>query len=207
MSVQGKGNRCPRDSREWPSSSFRYLSRNTHDGFPRFLFLSRKLMKFPARSSPRRRSSWKPFALTLSSTVRMPTSSTCSRRMTWHIGFKTTRGASHMIRQSRPCPSCVLAVIRLIFRYRTPLCVLYPPKIIATACYILAQRIVDGPHSLSLDARVSPSAPSASLPTPPTHKPSSPDASRFAIEFFGLEESEMLSVAGTCVVGLRLLAS
>jgi cyclin K len=96
------------------------------------------------------------------------------------------------------------AVIHLIFRYRTPLCVLYPPKIIATACYILAQRIVDGPHSLSLDARVSPSAPSASLPTPPTHKPSSPDASRFAIEFFGLKESELLSVTGPYVVALRL---
>ena len=96
-----------------------------------------------------------------------------------------------------------LCVIHLIFRYRTPLCVLYPPKIIATACYILAQRIVDGPHSLPLDARVSPSAPSASLPTPPTHKPSSPDASRFAIESFGLKESELLSVTGTYVVALR----
>ena len=98
---------------------------------------------------------------------------------------------------SMPClSSCCDTSIHLIFRYRTPLCVLYPPKIIATACYILAQRIVDGPHSLSLDARVSPSAPSSSLPTPPTHKPSSPDASRFAIEFFGLKEGEVLSVAG-----------
>lgn len=87
-----------------------------------------------------------------------------------------------------------------IFRYRTPLCVLCPPKIIATACYILAQRIVDGPHSLSLDARVSPSAPSASLPTPPTHKATSPDASRFAIEFFGLKGDELLSVAGEYVL-------
>ncbi|KAI0281367.1 hypothetical protein BGY98DRAFT_1094861 [Russula aff. rugulosa BPL654] len=87
--------------------------------------------------------------------------------------------------------------------YRTPLCVLYPPKIIATACYILAQRIVDGPHSLSLDARVSPSAPSASLPTPPTHKPSSPDASRFAIEFFGLKESELLSVTDSLAILLN----
>ena len=184
---------------------FRYLSRNMLDG-PTFFLLSRKLMKFPARSSPRRRSSWRHFALTLSSTVRMPTSSTCSTRMTWLIGFKTTRGVSHTTRQSRPCPGCVLAVIHLIFRYRTPLCVLYPPKIIATACYILAQRIADGPHSLSLDARVSPSAPSTSLPTPPTHKPSSPDASRFAIEFFGLKESEMLSVAGTYFMDLRFLA-
>src|ERR1700679_1295859 len=112
----------------------------------------------------------------------MPTSSTCSTHMTWHIGFKTTPGASHTTRQFSspcPCPGCVLAVIHLIFRYRTPLCVLYPPKIIATPCYILPQRLFDGPHPLSPDARVSPSAPSTSLPTPPTHKPSSPDASRF----------------------------
>jgi hypothetical protein len=109
---------------------------------------------------------------------------------------------------SVPRPStglCSLSVTHLIFRYRTPLCVLYPPKIIATACYILSQRIVDGPHSLSLDARVAPSAPSASLPTPPTHKPSSPDASRIAIEFFGLEDSELLSVTGTYVVSSRIV--
>ncbi|KAH9981315.1 cyclin-like protein [Lactifluus volemus] len=87
--------------------------------------------------------------------------------------------------------------------YRTPLCVLYPPKIIATACYILSQRIVDGPHSLSLDARVSPSPPSASLPTPPTHKPASPDASRFAIEFFGLNENELITVAGALAILLN----
>lgn len=87
--------------------------------------------------------------------------------------------------------------------YRTPLCVLYPPKIIAAACCILTQRIIDGPHSLSLDARVSPSAPSSSLPTPPTHKPSSPDASRFAIEFFGLGESELLSVAEALAILLN----
>jgi len=87
--------------------------------------------------------------------------------------------------------------------YRTPLCVLYPPKIIATACYVLAQRIVDGPHSLSLDARVSPSAPSASLPTPPTHKATSPDASRFAIEFFGLKGDELLSVADALAILLN----
>jgi len=115
-------------------------------------------------------------------------------------------GASHTTRQSRPCLGCVPAMTNPIFRYRTPLCVLYPPKIIAAACYILSQRIVDGPHSLSLDARVSPLAPSASLPTPPTHKASSPDASRFAIEFFGLRDDELLSVGGTCVVGMRLLS-
>jgi hypothetical protein len=79
--------------------------------------------------------------------------------------------------------------------YRTPLCLLYPPKIIATACYVLAQRIADGPHSASLDARISYSAPSSSLPTPPSHKPASPDASRFAIEFFSFTEPDLNSVA------------
>ncbi|KAI0273604.1 cyclin-like protein [Gloeopeniophorella convolvens] len=87
--------------------------------------------------------------------------------------------------------------------YRTPLCVLYPPKIIATACYVLSQRILDGPHSLSLDARVSPSAPSSSLPTPPSYKPSSPDASRFAAEFFGLNEADMLAVADALAILLN----
>lgn len=79
--------------------------------------------------------------------------------------------------------------------YRTPLCVFFPPKIIAAACYVLAQRIHDGPNSPSLDARISAAAPSMSLPTPPTHKPPSPDATRFAIEHFQLTENELSSVA------------
>ncbi|KAG6890718.1 hypothetical protein C0995_005091 [Termitomyces sp. Mi166 len=79
--------------------------------------------------------------------------------------------------------------------YRTPLCVLYPPKVIAAACYVLAQRISDGPNSPSLDARISASAPTASLPTPPSHKPPSPDASRYAIEYFALSEVELASVS------------
>ncbi|KAI0062288.1 hypothetical protein BV25DRAFT_1825734 [Artomyces pyxidatus] len=79
--------------------------------------------------------------------------------------------------------------------YRTPLCVLYRPHVIATACYVIAQRLADGPNSLSLDARISSSAPSASLPTPP-HKPTSPDVARFAVEFFGLNDEELSSVAG-----------
>ncbi|KAG6818139.1 hypothetical protein H0H87_000044 [Tephrocybe sp. NHM501043] len=83
----------------------------------------------------------------------------------------------------------------LLSRYRTPLCLLYPPKITAAACYVLAQRIADGPNSPSLDARISASSPTSSLPTPPTHKPPSPDASRYAIEYFTLSEAELASVA------------
>lgn len=82
------------------------------------------------------------------------------------------------------------------YRYRTPLCVFFSPKIIAAACYVLAQRIHDGPNSPSLDARISATAPSMSLPTPPTHKPPSPDATRFAIEHFRLTEDELTSIAG-----------
>jgi cyclin K len=85
------------------------------------------------------------------------------------------------------------------YRYRTPLCILFTPQIIATACYVLAQRVVDGPHSPSLDARISSPAPSASLPTPPSHKPSSPDASRYAIEHFNFNEAERSCVSGGCL--------
>jgi hypothetical protein len=81
--------------------------------------------------------------------------------------------------------------------YRTPLCVLFPPRIIASACYVLAQRAVDGPHSASLDARISASPPSASLPTPPSHKPASPDASRFAVEYYRFAEEDIAKVSGT----------
>ncbi|KAF7363419.1 Cyclin pch1 [Mycena sanguinolenta] len=81
--------------------------------------------------------------------------------------------------------------------YRTILCLIYPPQIIATACYVLAQRVVDGPNSFSLDARISSSAPTASLLTPPSHKPPSPDATRFAIEHFSFNDAELASVAGT----------
>ena len=80
--------------------------------------------------------------------------------------------------------------------YRTPLCILFPPRIIAAACFVLGQRATDGPHSPSLDARISVSPPSASLPTPPSHKPASPDASRFAVEYFGFNEIELRHVAG-----------
>ncbi|KAG6333133.1 hypothetical protein ID866_5960 [Astraeus odoratus] len=79
--------------------------------------------------------------------------------------------------------------------YRTPLCILFPPRIIAAACFVLAQRAADGPHSLSLDARISVSPPAASLPTPPSHKPASPDASRFTVEYFGFNEADLQQVA------------
>ena len=94
-------------------------------------------------------------------------------------------------------------LVTVLLRFRTPLCVLYPPRITAVACYILAQRIADGPHSHSLDARVSYSAPSASLPTPPSRKPASPDGTRFATEFFGLNESELSCVAGSINILIR----
>jgi len=81
-------------------------------------------------------------------------------------------------------------------RYRTPLCIFFPPHIIAAACFILAQRVAEGPHSASLDARISASPPSASLPTPPPHKPGSPDASRFVIDYFGFSESELQDLSG-----------
>lgn len=79
--------------------------------------------------------------------------------------------------------------------YRTPMCVIFPPKIIATACYVLAERISDGPNSLSLDARISASSPSSHLPTPPSHKPPSPDASRLAIERQPFSESELSCIS------------
>ncbi|KAJ7285862.1 cyclin-like protein [Mycena rebaudengoi] len=79
--------------------------------------------------------------------------------------------------------------------YRTPLCLLYSPQIIAAACYVLAQRVMDGPNSFSLDARVSSAAPTSSLPTPPSNKPPSPDASRFAIEHFSLNDAELSAVS------------
>lgn len=86
-------------------------------------------------------------------------------------------------------------VLLMIRNYRTPLCILFPPRIIACTCYVLAQRAVDGPHSASLDARISASPPSASLPTPPSHKPASPDASRFAVEYYGFTEDDIAKVS------------
>ncbi|KAF8228192.1 cyclin-like protein [Tricholoma matsutake] len=91
--------------------------------------------------------------------------------------------------------------------YRTPMCILYPPKVVATACYVLAQRIFDGPNSSSLDARISAAAPSASLPTPPSHKPPSPDASRYAIEYFTFDKEEISSVSEALSILLEFYSS
>lgn len=83
-----------------------------------------------------------------------------------------------------------------IFSYRTPLCVLYPSRIIAAACYILAQQYLDIPSGLSLAARISSPAPSASLPTPPSHKPPYPESARFVVDFFRFNEMELSSLSG-----------
>ncbi|KAK7050968.1 hypothetical protein VNI00_005080 [Paramarasmius palmivorus] len=90
--------------------------------------------------------------------------------------------------------------------YRTPICLFYPPHITATACYVLAQRLVDGPNSPSLDARISFAAPSASLPTPPSHKAASPDESRLAIEHFALTEDELRNVSEVLCILLEFYA-
>ncbi|EIW60484.1 cyclin-like protein [Trametes versicolor FP-101664 SS1] len=79
--------------------------------------------------------------------------------------------------------------------YRTPLCLLYPTRIIAAACYVLAERALEGPQSSSLDDRIASPAPSASLPTPPSHKSPWAGTSRRAIEHFGFNETELASVA------------
>ncbi|KAH7889720.1 cyclin-like protein [Phlebopus sp. FC_14] len=91
--------------------------------------------------------------------------------------------------------------------YRTPLCILFSPSVIAAACFVLAQRATDGPHSPSLDARISASPPSASLPTPPSHKPASPDASRFAVEYFGFSETDLRHVADALSIILEFYAA
>ncbi|KAH9854135.1 cyclin-like protein [Lenzites betulinus] len=79
--------------------------------------------------------------------------------------------------------------------YRTPLCLLYPPKIMAAACYVLAERAIEGPQSSSLDDRIASPAPAASLPTPPSHKSPWSGTSRRAIEHFGFNETELSNVA------------
>ncbi|KAF5365752.1 hypothetical protein D9758_003304 [Tetrapyrgos nigripes] len=90
--------------------------------------------------------------------------------------------------------------------YRTPLCILFKPQIIAAACYILAQCIVDGSNSLSLDARISNSAPSASLPTPPRIA-SSPDVSRLAVEYFAFNERDLCTLGDALSILLEFYSA
>jgi hypothetical protein len=81
---------------------------------------------------------------------------------------------------------------------------LYTPRLIAIACVVLAQRVFDGPTSPSLDARISVSSPSKSLPTPPSNKPPSPDASRAVVDHYNLQDSEVEQVAGCCASDNRI---
>ncbi|KAF9653075.1 cyclin-like protein [Thelephora ganbajun] len=95
--------------------------------------------------------------------------------------------------------------------YRTPLCILFPPRIIASACFILAQVHFESPNAAPLDARISTPAPSATLPTPPSHNPTSPnpiqDHTRFVANFFSLSESELKSVAEALTILIQFYAS
>lgn len=75
-------------------------------------------------------------------------------------------------------------------------CLLFDVRVIAAACFILAQRFVEGDNSASLDARIASSAPSTSLPTPPSHKPTSPDASRFVVDQCQFDGPELADLAG-----------
>ncbi|PSR74914.1 hypothetical protein PHLCEN_2v9448 [Hermanssonia centrifuga] len=59
------------------------------------------------------------------------------------------------------------------------------------------RQFAEGPSSLSLAARIASPAPSASLPTPPSHKPAYPESARFAVNFFKFNEVELAAVAGT----------
>ncbi|EAU88564.2 hypothetical protein CC1G_04270 [Coprinopsis cinerea okayama7 len=91
--------------------------------------------------------------------------------------------------------------------FRTPVCLLYPPRIIATACLVLAQRLFDGPNSPSLDARISATSPAAHLPTPPSHKPPSPDATRVVVERYGFSDSELSSIADVLSIMLEFYSA
>lgn len=75
---------------------------------------------------------------------------------------------------------------------------LYTPRIIAAACFVLAQHLAEGSHSAGLDARIAATPAAASLPTPPTHKPASPDAYRVALEYYRLTEADLRDAAGKC---------
>ncbi|KAI0093641.1 cyclin-like protein [Irpex rosettiformis] len=72
--------------------------------------------------------------------------------------------------------------------YRTPLCILYPPRIIAVACYVLAQQYVEGTNSPSLS-------------------PPYPESMRFAVEFYNLNEMELVAVADALTILLEFYAA
>ncbi|KAG1818920.1 hypothetical protein EV424DRAFT_1472648 [Suillus variegatus] len=78
------------------------------------------------------------------------------------------------------------ALLEALCYHRTLLCILFLPRIIVCTCYVLAQRARPWMPA---------SPPSASLPTPPSHKPASPDASRFAVECYGFTEDDIAKVS------------
>ena len=90
-------------------------------------------------------------------------------------------------------------------RYRSPLCLLYPPKTIAIACYLLGQHMSEDPLSTSLDALIS--RISASLPTPPSHDDASPESGQYSNDHLSLSKEEVTSVAGQIDAPLHPLRS
>jgi len=106
---------------------------------------------------------------------------------------------------------CDVLPTLFVCSYRTPLCILFPPRIIASACFTLAQMHFEGPNAAPLDARISTPAPSTTLPTPPSHNPTSPnptqDLTRFVANFFSLSESELKSVAEALTILIQFYAS
>ncbi|KIJ44364.1 hypothetical protein M422DRAFT_228474 [Sphaerobolus stellatus SS14] len=89
---------------------------------------------------------------------------------------------------------------------RTPLCLLQPGRIIAAGCFILAEKLFDGPNSASLDERIF-SRPSASLPTPPHLYAQSPKSDNAAQMFFNLSDEDMEAVAVTITMLLDLYSA
>ncbi|KAI0341687.1 cyclin-like protein [Trametopsis cervina] len=91
--------------------------------------------------------------------------------------------------------------------YRTPLCILHPPHVIAVACYVLAQQYVDGEDAPDLTTRLASPAPSASLPTPPSNKPPHTESMRFAVDFYNMNETELSAVAEALTILLEFYAA
>lgn len=84
--------------------------------------------------------------------------------------------------------------------FRTILCLLFDVRIISAACFIIAQRVLGGEHSPSLSSRISSTSAASSLPTPPTNKPTSPDASRFVVEQLQFSDEELAQLAQTMTI-------